>query len=82
MSRNRIGRRIYETKCQVMYADVNNDLQEMEVLLYGEFDQKHAQLACERALDNKRVIVQSFSTESYYASMPIETFVKYADKKE
>lgn len=79
MRYGRIGRRVYKTICACEYYDDNNEKQEMEVELWGEYGIDRAEKHARQQAGNNRLAVRSVKVESFYASMPLETFVKNAD---
>lgn len=78
----RVGRRIVVTHCKCLVVMKNDkDVKRMEVDLYGDYsDITRATNACVKKLKSKRVLIESIQQDSFYASMPVETFVKNADQ--
>ncbi len=79
MRYGRIGRRIYKTRCECEFYDDNNERQETVVELWGEYGVDRAEKYARQEVGNNRLIVKSVKVTSFYASMPLETFVKNAD---
>ena len=76
----RIGRRVYETMCQVLMYDKDNNQVELEVLLLGNInDLERATSKVARQLGTSRVMVKSMETTSHYYSMLMSEFIKHAD---
>ena len=76
----RIGRRVYETMCQVLMYDKDNNQVEREVSLLGNInDFERATSKVAKQLGTTRVMVKSMETTSHYYSMPMSEFIKHAD---
>lgn len=76
----RIGRRVYETMCQVLMYDKDNNQVELEVPLIGNInDLERATSKVAKQLGTTRVMVKSMETISHYYSMPMSDFIKHAD---
>lgn len=76
----RIGRRISTTRCTCMYIE-DNVPKHVEVLVDGNYnDLTRLTNACKKKLNVKQLLVESFEQTCRYYSMPIDTFVKYADQ--
>lgn len=76
----RIGRRVYETMCQVLMYDKDNNQVELEVLLLGNInDLERATSKVAKQLGTSRVMVKSMETTSHYYSMLMSEFIKHAD---
>ncbi len=81
MAHNRIGRRITKTKCKGEYYNEQNKKLPYEIVLWGDFNLDVATRRVAKQLGTERHMIESIEYESYYASMPLETFDKYADLK-
>lgn len=76
----RIGRYINVVTCNCVVVDEQNNVTHEQVKLYGDYTiEKRIQNAVKRKLGNERVLVESHQKDTYYASMPIEKFIKEAD---
>jgi hypothetical protein len=59
----------------------DNNTEKKTVTLAGDYSNEvRATNACKKKLKVKRLLVQNISTNIRYYSMPIETFVKNADR--
>ena len=77
----RIGRNIVSTTCECIIVNNDNNTEKKTVVLAGDYsNETRATNACKRKLKVKRLLVQNISTDIRYYSMPIEKFVKSADK--
>lgn len=77
----RIGRRIVSTTCDCIIVNSDNNTERKTVTLSGDYsNETRATNACKKKLGVKRLLVQNISTDSTYYSMPIDTFIKNADK--
>lgn len=82
MAKGRIGRRVSITTYSVLYYDEQNEPHNVEMKLYGIRDALSAQNRFRKDTGIKRLIVNDIlSTETFYASMTLEEFVKYAEIK-
>ena len=77
----RIGRNVVSTTCECIIVNKDNNTEKKTVTLAGDYSNEvRATNACKKKLKVKRLLVQTISTNIRYYSMPIETFVKYADR--
>lgn len=77
----RIGRNIVSTTCECIIVNKDNNTEKKTVTLAGDYSNEvRATNACKKKLKVKRLLVQNISTNIRYYSMPIETFVKNADR--
>lgn len=77
----RIGRNIVSTTCECIIVNKDNNTEKKTVTLAGDYsDEVRATNACKKKLKVKRLLVQNIHTDRRYYSMPIETFVKNADR--
>lgn len=77
----RIGRNVVSTTCECIIVNKDNNTEKKTVVLAGDYsNETRATNACKKKLSVKRLLVQKISTYIRYYSMPIETFVKNADK--
>lgn len=81
MAHNRIGRTIVKTKCRGMYYNENQEKLPYDIVLWGDYDLDKATRKVSKKLGTERHIIESIEYESYYASMPLETFDELADLK-
>lgn len=82
MARTSFGRTVVITICDAEWYDENNVHNKGEVMLYGDYDELSAHRAVMKQLKAKGAIVKSIKHKSFYATMPIKTFAKYASKKD
>lgn len=76
----RVGRRVFVTECDCITIENNNPVK-ITVQLYGDYnDEKRASNAVRKQLGTEKVLVKDIRRTSLYYSMPIETFIKNADK--
>lgn len=69
------------TTCECLIVNNKNNTEKKTVILEGNYsNETRATNACKKRLGVKKLLVQNISTESTYYSMPIDTFVKYANK--
>lgn len=77
----RIGRNVVRTTCECIIVNKDNNTEKKTVVLAGDYtNETRATNACKKKLGVKRLLVQSIRTDTRYYSMPIDTFVKNADK--
>lgn len=77
----RIGRNIVSTTCECIIVNKDNNAEKKTVTLAGDYSNEvRATNACKKKLKVRRLLVQNISTNIRYYSMPIEKFVKNADK--
>ena len=77
----RIGRNVVSTTCECIIVNKDNNTEKKTVVLAGDYSNEvRATNACKKKLKVKRLLVQNISKNTRYYSMPIETFVKNADK--
>lgn len=77
----RIGRNVVSTTCECIIVNKDNNTEKKTVTLAGDYSNEvRATNACKKKLKVKRLLVQNISTNTRYYSMPIETFVKNADR--
>ena len=77
----RIGRNVVSTTCECIIVNKDNNTEKKTVTLAGDYSNEvRATNACKKKLGVKRLLVQNISTDTCYYSMPIEKFVKNADK--
>lgn len=77
---HRIGRRVYETLCNVLMYDKDNNQVELDVPIIGNINNlERATSMVARQLGTTRVLVKSMETTSHYYSMPVSDFIKHAD---
>ena len=77
----RIGRNVVRTTCECIIVNKDNNTEKKTVVLAGDYsNETRATNACKKKLGVKRLLVKSIRTNTRYYSMPIETFVKNADK--
>lgn len=77
----RIGRNVVSTTCECIIVNKDNNTEKKTVVLAGDYsNETRATNACKKKLGVKRLLVQKISTDTHYYSMPIDTFVKNADK--
>ena len=77
---HRIGRRVYETLCNVLMYDKDNNQVELDVPIIGNINNlERATSIVARQLGTTRVLVKSMETTSHYYSMPVSDFIKHAD---
>lgn len=82
MAANRIGRRVTKSTYSVFYYDEQNEPHDVEMSLYGLYSAITAQNKFRKLTGIKRLIVNDLvTTETFYASMTLDEFVKYADIK-
>lgn len=78
---NRIGRKVTENVCHCIVVDKHNNTTRQDVVLYGDYSNDvRANNAVRRKLHSTRVLIESVETREFYASMPIEQFIKDADQ--
>lgn len=78
--RGRIGRTFYKTYCDCWYIDGNNEVRPLEYVLDGYYnDAIRAQTAIAKELGQTSVAVKNITHKSFYASMPVESFLELAD---
>ena len=83
MARKRIGRRVTETTYLVGYYDNENEFHDVQLKLYGQPSLETAQNKFKKELGINRLMVKEIlSIKTFYASMTLDEFVKYADKIE
>ena len=80
MARLKIARTVVKTFCECQYIGQNNDKQEAEIVLYGDYDIETAQRACKKVLNAKGCIVTNVKHESFYGSMSLEKFANECEK--
>lgn len=81
MQNNRIGRRIYTTRCIGIGFDKDNNKVPIDIVILGNYlDIKRAQASLQRQLNNSRILLERIETSSKYYSMTREDFIKHADK--
>lgn len=80
MARNSISRTVVKTYCEVKFVDDNNDIQETEIMLWGDYSIDGAQNAARKVLENNRLIVESVRHESFYGKMSMEQFAELCEK--
>lgn len=77
---HRIGRRVYETLCNVLMYDKDNNQVELDVPIIGNINNlERATSMVARQLGTTRVLVKSMNTTSKYYSMTVSDFIKHAD---
>ena len=77
---HRIGRRVYETLCNVLMYDKDNNQVELDVPIIGNINNlERATSIVARQLGTTRVLVKSMETTSHYYSMNVSDFIKHAD---
>lgn len=77
----RIGRNVVSTTCECIIVNKDNNTEKKTVVLAGDYsNETRAANACKKKLGVKRLLVQKISKDIRYYSMPIEMFVKNADK--
>lgn len=77
---HRIGRRVYETLCNVLMYDKDNNQVELDVPIIGNINNlERATSIVARQLGTTRVLVKSMETTSHYYSMAVSDFIKHAD---
>lgn len=78
--RGRIGRTFYKTYCDCRMLNEHNDIIQYDFVLDGYYNDKvKAQNAVSKLCPNASVMVVNITHTSFYASMPIDDFLKYAD---
>lgn len=81
MQNNRIGRRIYATRCIGVGFDENNNKIPVDVTILGSYDNiKRANAAVRKRLGNERILLEKIEVTSKYYSMTRDDFIKHADK--
>lgn len=77
---HRIGRRVYETLCNVLMYDKDNNQVELDVPIIGNINNlERATSIVARQLGTTRVLVKSMETTSHYYSMSVSDFIKHSD---
>lgn len=78
---HRIGRRIYETTCEVLMYDKDNNPVELTVPIIGNINKLElATTKVAKQLGTNRVLVKSMETNSRFYSMTMSDFIKHADR--
>lgn len=82
MSNSRIGRNVETTSCKGEYYDKNFKKWPFEIKVFGHYDLDHMVKKVRAVLETDHFIIEpdSIVHESFWASMPIESFVEQADK--
>ena len=78
VSANRIGRTIVKNYCTIQYVTDDNEIKEEVVEVWGHLPPKSIDRKIARITGHERLLVTSIKTETFYASMPIETFIENA----
>ena len=81
MARTTFARTVVQTICEVNYIDQNNEQQNAEVILFGDYDIGTAQKPAIKKLNAKGGVVLAVKHRSFYGSMNIEKFAENCDKK-
>ena len=81
MARTTFARTVVTTICEVNYIDQNNEKQNAEVELFGNYDIGTAQKPAIKKLNAKGGVVLEVKHRSFYGSMSLEKFAELCDKK-
>ena len=77
----RVGRNIYKLRCKGVYLNDVKETKEFDIVLYGNLSEKKAINQIKKQLGFDSVMLLETELNREYYSMPIEDFIKYADRK-